>query len=246
MEVHHHPDLHHKKKNLKEFFLEFVMIFLAVTLGFIAENIRQTISNHQLEKHYVQSLINDLKDDTASMNLAIHYNIIKTDTLQKLIQLSQEDLSVISNRIKLYKYSPWIGLYSLFKSNDATMMQLKTSGLQLIKKDDVADSIANYDVKIKVLSAAETIYLSATDNGLLSAQQLLDYSILLDTSYYSNDEFKNKFLPIYEDSKSSLPRFFNKINYEIGATDNYINNINRVLPYTERLIAYLKKEYAIQ
>ena len=43
MEVHHHPDLHHEKKKWKEYFLEFLMIFLAVTLGFIAENIRESI-----------------------------------------------------------------------------------------------------------------------------------------------------------------------------------------------------------
>ena len=46
MEVHHHPD-HIIKKILKNFFLEFVMIFLAVTLGFIAENVRESISNHE-------------------------------------------------------------------------------------------------------------------------------------------------------------------------------------------------------
>jgi len=32
MEVHHHP--HVEKKKFKEYFLEFLMIFLAVTLGF--------------------------------------------------------------------------------------------------------------------------------------------------------------------------------------------------------------------
>jgi len=31
MEVHHHP--HVEKKNFKEYFLEFVMIFLDVTMG---------------------------------------------------------------------------------------------------------------------------------------------------------------------------------------------------------------------
>ena len=31
MEVHHHPDLKHKKKHWTEYFLEFLMIFLAVT-----------------------------------------------------------------------------------------------------------------------------------------------------------------------------------------------------------------------
>src|SRR6476659_2694983 len=46
MEVHHHPDIHHKPKKWKEYFLEFLMIFLAVTLGFIAENIRE----HRVEK----------------------------------------------------------------------------------------------------------------------------------------------------------------------------------------------------
>ena len=44
MEVHHHPHVDsdsHRKKGFKEYFLEFLMIFLAVTMGFFAENIRQ-------------------------------------------------------------------------------------------------------------------------------------------------------------------------------------------------------------
>jgi hypothetical protein len=45
MEVHHHPDLHHRRKKFKEYLLEFVMIFLAVTMGFIAENVREGIGD---------------------------------------------------------------------------------------------------------------------------------------------------------------------------------------------------------
>jgi hypothetical protein len=63
MEVHHHPDLHHKKKNFKEYFLEFLMIFLAVTLGFFAENIREHLSDSAKEKEYIESLVQDLKLD---------------------------------------------------------------------------------------------------------------------------------------------------------------------------------------
>src|ERR1700748_3521227 len=72
MEVHHHPDLHHKPKKWKEYFLEFLMIFLAVTLGFIAENIRENIVNREKEKHYVENIIADLKTDTANITLSIH------------------------------------------------------------------------------------------------------------------------------------------------------------------------------
>ena len=38
MEVHHHS--HHPKK-WKEYLTEFLMLFLAVSMGFIAENIRE-------------------------------------------------------------------------------------------------------------------------------------------------------------------------------------------------------------
>ena len=65
MEVHHHPDLHHKKKNFKEYFLEFLMIFLAVTLGFFAENIRESISSRDKENIDIRRLSRNLTEDSA-------------------------------------------------------------------------------------------------------------------------------------------------------------------------------------
>src|ERR1035438_2735349 len=53
MEVHHHP--HVEKKGFREYFLEFLMIFLAVTLGFIAENIREHFADVRTEKEYLSS-----------------------------------------------------------------------------------------------------------------------------------------------------------------------------------------------
>src|ERR1022692_3366161 len=61
MEVHHHP--YAGKKSFKEYFLEFLMIFLAVTLGFFAESYREYLSEHNREKEYIQSLVEDLKND---------------------------------------------------------------------------------------------------------------------------------------------------------------------------------------
>jgi hypothetical protein len=245
MEVHHHPSVH--KKNFKEFLLEFVMIFLAVTLGFIAENIRESVSNHEQEKHYIQSLINNLKEDTATMSIVVKENNTKVDSLLKLAELANVDFSKAENLIRLYKKSRMIGYYNLFKSNDATLNQLKTSGLQLIKKDQVADSIAAYDVKLKLIFSVEAIYLKGTNDALDASQQLLDFSSLDSTTYFDTAHtLKNKLLPLYEDNPSSLPRFFNKIDFEIGATKLYTMNIERVQPYAQRLIAYLKKEYDIQ
>src|ERR1017187_1679325 len=74
MEVHHHPDLHHKSKKWKEYFLEFLMIFLAVTLGFFAENLREQIKDHKQLHQFMQSLNQDLRDDMAMYDSSISIN----------------------------------------------------------------------------------------------------------------------------------------------------------------------------
>src|SRR5215468_190843 len=53
MEVHKHPHHVMHKKKWTEYLLEFSMLFLAVFLGFIAENIRENITDHDRDKQYM-------------------------------------------------------------------------------------------------------------------------------------------------------------------------------------------------
>src|SRR4029079_19394055 len=69
MAVHHHP--HPGKKKFKEYFLEFLMIFLAVTLGFFAEGLREYIGDKEKERDYIISLMADLKADIKNADEAI-------------------------------------------------------------------------------------------------------------------------------------------------------------------------------
>ena len=69
MEVHHHP--HIEKKSFKEYLLEGLMIFLAVSMGFIAENIRENIGDRAREKEYIENIKKDLVRDTANLNVWI-------------------------------------------------------------------------------------------------------------------------------------------------------------------------------
>ena len=57
MEVHHHPDLHHKPKKWKEYFFEFLMIFLAVTMGFFAESIREHFGDREKENQNIENVL---------------------------------------------------------------------------------------------------------------------------------------------------------------------------------------------
>src|ERR1700721_4344400 len=67
MEVHHHPDMHHKRKKFREYFLEFLMIFLAVTMGFFAESLREHVGENSKENEYINSLRKDLVADTLNI-----------------------------------------------------------------------------------------------------------------------------------------------------------------------------------
>ncbi len=79
MEVHHHP--HVEKKNFKEYFLEFLMIFLAVTMGFFAENIRESVSDHSKEKEYIAGIKKDLVADTSALNIWMPSTVSKSKSI---------------------------------------------------------------------------------------------------------------------------------------------------------------------
>ena len=74
MEVHKHPHHVTHKKKWGEYVLEFLMLFLAVFLGFVAENLREQRVDKAKEKEYMVSMLLDLKNDTLSINNSIFKN----------------------------------------------------------------------------------------------------------------------------------------------------------------------------
>lgn len=150
MEVHQPHHLTHKKK-WPEYLLEFFMLFLAVFLGFVAENIREHIVEGNREKQFIQSLINDITADTARMKVIINERTKREERLDSLTFLLNNNSAVRNtNRIYFYAVSAARSLPFRFIPNDGTMQQLKNSGaFRLIRNRIAADSIAKYDVGVR-------------------------------------------------------------------------------------------------
>src|SRR5437762_13179198 len=82
MEVHAHshtsdPDPstssgHRGRKKWTHYLWEFLMLFLAVFCGFLAENIREHSVEGRKEKEYIKSIIEDLKTDSSNLNFIIY------------------------------------------------------------------------------------------------------------------------------------------------------------------------------
>jgi hypothetical protein len=237
MEV-HHADIHQKK--IKDFLLEGLMIFIAVTMGFFAESLREKIDNKEREIHYIGSLINDLEKDSLYLMNTIRDNKMKISGLDSLLSIDSEELKSPAARKSLYLYSmKYITFYSGFISSEATMMQLKNSGgLQVIKKKHIADSIAIYDQAMRSISLAQTPYAKAIDDATESMTEILFFRIEL-------NGFGNKQIPLVTNNSEKLEVFFNKVSLERGWSQNYVNNLTDILPTTLRLINLLRKEYNI-
>jgi hypothetical protein len=148
MEVHHHPDLHHKKKNFKEYFLEFIMIFLAVTMGFFAESIRENVSHHKREKEFMHSMVEDLKSDTANINSFTGKANQAIDEMDSLVHLMRRPDREKYGQTIYYFARAVTTKVTRFKLNDRTYEEMKSSGsLGLIANKELSDSISNYYAK---------------------------------------------------------------------------------------------------
>ena len=132
MEVHHHPHSHsydnHQGANWKKYLWEFLMLFLAVFCGFLAElQVEKSIDSHK-EKEYINSMIEDLGKDTSNFNTvakAFAENAKQFDFLIKEFNYGVKGNSTEWNG-KFIK-SVKVGFPDFFYT-DRTIQQMKNSG----------------------------------------------------------------------------------------------------------------------
>src|SRR4051812_33955298 len=120
MEVHHHPNT--EKKNFKEYFLEFLMIFLAVTLGFFAENVREHFVNSDKEHIYMKGLLQDLEQDTAAVSRVIMFQEQIIKRMDSALRIPVAGLRAIPTQDTFFHHFffaySWI---SIFNRKDITI-----------------------------------------------------------------------------------------------------------------------------
>jgi hypothetical protein len=150
MEVHHHGHVHHQKK-WKEYLFQFFMLFLAVFCGFLAENQREHFIEHQREKKFIRSLVQDLKADTNRLQTYITMRAQKKIYMDSLTHLLNSEMHKQMGN-ETYYYARQVFNAAPFVSTDGTLQQLKNAGnLRLINKTEVVDSILAYDADVKYL-----------------------------------------------------------------------------------------------
>jgi len=159
MEVHHHPQLDHSPKPIKEYLLEGFMIFIAVMMGFIAENIREYIDNNEQVKHLTTQLVQDLKADTVQLNahtLDEDSILMYNDTLLTLLQqpLAKADTRRIQ-KMAARSHSMW-----LFHPSAGAIAAIKNQlHLKQFSNSDIIGYFDTYERHIELVHTDQDVNL---------------------------------------------------------------------------------------
>ncbi len=143
MEIHHAAV---EKKTFKEYLLEGLMIFIAVTMGFFAENIREHFENSQQQKEYSVSLKEDLKIDTLNLSAAmitLQQKAAQLDSLIILLNKPNPDSSDLQN---MYFFARNATRKNTFHTTDRTVVELKNSGaFRLLTNNALIENMMDYE-----------------------------------------------------------------------------------------------------
>jgi hypothetical protein len=246
MEVHHHP--HVEKKNFKEYLLEGLMIFLAVTMGFIAERIRESITDNAKEKEYIISMMEDAQTDTANISIAIKLNERRANSLDTLASFCFNYRGTQTEDAQIYRlYRRGLVHPDLVSPTERTLQQLKNSGgMRLIKNKSAADSIIAYDDAAKKLADQLVYYERYQNESVNFAMTLLNfhyYQQNLAGIYSKNTAHDYDSATLLAHDKPKLIEFGNRITIYKGVTAFYITRLNEMNARAVNLINTLGKEY---
>ena len=186
MEVHHPHHPTHKKK-WSEYFLEFFMLFIAVTLGFFAENQREHFVEKHREKQYMESLLLDLEKDKMEVEAARKFTNTQIANIDSAIGLLTKGIWSKENLKIMYRVSLKTGGNRPISFVESTSTQLKTGGMRLIEDKNITKLITDYWQLLAQMNQAQT---NSFDTWKTSIKNMT-YKIFDGTNYI---DVKNKII----------------------------------------------------
>ena len=215
MEVHHHA--HTPRKKWTHYFWEFLMLFLAVFCGFLAENQREHFVEKKRAKEYARSLVHDLSTDTSQLSEFMKqspFNIAKYDSFL----LVHRNLKTASTG-QLYYYSSFVNAMTDFTSNVSTLDQIKNSGSLRYFDPLLQDKISGYARLVDRNKDYKPFGLPIHERAIALASKIFDgevfyYNYLFDPAKQNSrptDSFMRSNPPLINSDPALLKEFSNAV-----------------------------------
>ena len=243
MEVHHHS--HHPKK-WKEYITEFLMLFLAVSLGFFAENLRE----HQIEKHreisYLKNVHEDLQLDLKNIDNVMNQNTIRLQAMDTLFQKINNN--TITNE-DVYYYIRNLALRATFESSHVGLDQIKSAGgLRMIKNPEIISGIQEYERALDALEKLENVRERTLEQARFKMaavfEPTISYEMLVNQSQgimrFNRPQKANAIL---QENKQAVKELLNLVTFGLNSNRYLNNNLAKEKANGLKLDSAILKEY---
>ncbi len=245
METHAHHLHKAPGKNFWHYFFEFFMLFLAVFCGFLVENYREHIVEHEREKQYIQSLIADLKSD--QQVLAQHILHVKTGTsmMDSLVTLLNSPSLIATNTGNLYYWARLAPRLHPLSTNNRTFEQLKNSGnFRLIRNLSTSNKIMTYYEKFPLIHLLESINETEFTEYKKIAAKIFDPAVFLKMEGNGSEIKRTSENPPLRTTDNELLQELSVFSVYMHGTKKGIQRTDEELKIAgAELIEYLQKEY---
>jgi hypothetical protein len=251
MEVHAHT--HTARKKWTHYLWEFLMLFLAVFCGFLAENQREHLIEHRREKEYMSSMLNDLQADTSMLN-GMHQTFAAiTMHIDSLIPLLEQDKEMEKNAARIYQHQVWLNLFARWRYSDRTISQLKNSGnFRLIRNKQASNEIIEYDGYIRsYIDNMQSEYILPIWRGMNEAGIEIFKSVVVRNKFNTSSWYEAPVqLPgppyFITGEKYKLQKFANWLEQYALAIEWGNINIKNALEKALKLDSLIRKEYHLK
>jgi hypothetical protein len=251
MEVHAHS--HTARKKWTHYFWEFLMLFLAVFCGFLAEYQLEHKIEKERGKQYIESLYEDLKTDTTRLGLLINSDKDKIAGLSNMMTCYDAVTKNLKSTLCmgiLIKYSK---TNAAFQLTDRTLRQLANAGgFRLLNKED-ADSILGYESSYRRYQNFEsTVFQAAQDNVRNTLNQLADFRVNAPVQNFTTalgiDTASGKLQGplLFADDRVLLNKWFNELALYLRVTNGQQNILSGLKDKATSLILYYKERHNLK
>ena len=241
MEVHAHT--HTARKKWTHYLWEFLMLFLAVFCGFLAENMREHIIEHKRAKVLAQSMLEDLKTDTAALYAGIDFSHEKINASNSAINMLHspaggwDTLAFYKNLVQILTRSP-------FTSTKGTYEQMKASGSLRYFDQRLVNLMNAYDVQVSKTADRDNIEAAfISDRFGPFITDVANNEVTADLRF-SKPVTHEMYLNI--SGKPVVRKFINLITGDRSFRTRAMAEYEAQIKIAEKLIALLQKEYHLK
>jgi hypothetical protein len=241
------------KKKWYVYLIDFIMLFVAVTLGFLAENLRDQQTDKNREISYLKNVHEDLLVDINRFEFVMSANnwrLLMLDSLHMEINKVSPDLP------SLYYYIRNLAVRTTFESSHLGLDQIKASGgFRLIQNAKIIAGIQDYERRLNSAMKLEEIRERTLEQARFKMAVVFDagtlYQMTKNQSMFKGEKtvrYKRPAhaAPFVVGDRETFNELINFVNLGLNTNIHLNDSFNELKSIAKALDAEIMEEYGSQ